>query len=207
MGYGDPTYPGRGREGEGRRGRYGAGTEIGSRPGDENMLTGAGGPPSGGSQNFWNMSPDEIERRKREKSRGEGDPERYGERIEGALGRLDDWASGKESVSQEQLRQALGRNVAAEQAMSATGRGSQALRQRQASQNIGSLRSGLAGQQALAGLQERQMASAQYAALLQGLRGQEVSMRGQDMGQPKEPSKWERAAGLGIGLAKLKMMG
>jgi cytochrome c556 len=79
-------------------------------------------------------------------------------------------ARGQESVSAEQLRQGLQQNIAAQQSM-AQGASPQnsAMAQIQASRNAMSLGAGLAGQQALAGIQERQAAQ---AALMQALLGQ-----------------------------------
>jgi hypothetical protein len=85
-------------------------------------------------------------------------------------------ALGAESVSAMQLKNALGQNIAAEQSMAASGRGNPALQQRQAQQRVGDLRAGLAGQQAVAGLMERQGANQQLGQML-------LQQRGQDLGE------------------------
>ena len=91
-------------------------------------------------------------------------------------------SQGQNSLVDLKAKEAMGRNIAAEQAMAATGRGSQALQQRQASQNIGGLRAGLAHQQNMAGVAERQGANQQLAQLLAQLRGQNMGLTGQLMG-------------------------
>ncbi len=190
----DPYYPGQsGRQGRGR----GRNDEELSKPGS------AYGPGSGGPGGSW---ADQLGSNWQDKS-GKGGLERYSDRIDTGLGRLDDWASGKNSVAMEQLKQALGQNVAREQSFAATGRGNQALQQRQASQNIGGLRSGLAGQGALAGLQERAMANQQLMQALMGLRGQEVQMKLPGaQADAMQPSTTDRLMGMGGGLLQGYMM-
>ena len=74
-------------------------------------------------------------------------------------GQIGDIANGKNSISAEQLRQGLQQNIAGQQAMAAGARGgNQAMMARQAMMNAGRMGSGMAGQQALAGIQERQAA-------------------------------------------------
>lgn len=92
-----------------------------------------------------------------------------------ALAGLRATAMGQNSVSAEQLRQGLAQNLAAQQSMAA-GASPQnaAMAARTAAIQSGRLGAGLAGQQAIAGLQERQQAQQQYAALLQALRAQEL---------------------------------
>lgn len=94
----------------------------------------------------------------------------------GALDYLRGQAQGQNSVSAEQLRQALERNVAHQQSIAAgADPRNAAMAARTASINAMSGGAGLAGQQAVAGLQERNLAQQQYAGLLQGLRGQELN--------------------------------
>lgn len=82
-------------------------------------------------------------------------------------GYLQDVARGGQSVSAEQLRQALGQNIGAQQSMAAgAAPQNQAMAALMASRNAMQLGSGLAGQQALAGIQERQAAQ---QALMQAL--------------------------------------
>src|SRR6187399_344135 len=82
---------------------------------------------------------------------------------------------GQNSVSAEQLRQGLQQNQAAQMSMAA-GASPQnvAMAARTAAIQSGRLGAGLAGQQAIAGLQERNQAQQQYGQLLQALRAQEL---------------------------------
>lgn len=95
--------------------------------------------------------------------------------LNGAMQGLRDQASGKNSVSAEQLRQALMQNQAGQRsaAVSAAPRDS-AMAARTAAIQSSRLGSALAGQQAQAGLQERNQAQ---QALMQGILG----ARGQDL--------------------------
>lgn len=93
-----------------------------------------------------------------------------------ALGALQRQASGQDSISAEQLRQGLQQNLAAQRSLAAgASPRNSALAARTAAIQSGRLGAGLAGQQALAGLQERQQAQQQYAQLLQGLRAQDLN--------------------------------
>lgn len=84
-------------------------------------------------------------------------------------------AMGEDSLSAEQLRQGLQQNLAAQQSMAASARpGNAAMMARQASVNAANLGAGLSGQQATAGIAERQ-------AALQGLAQHQQAMRGQDL--------------------------
>jgi hypothetical protein len=88
---------------------------------------------------------------------------------------MEDIARGRESVSAMQLKNALGQNVAGQQAMAASARpGQGAMGARSAMMNAGRMGAGLAGQQATAGIQERQ--SAQNA-----LNNMLLQQRAQDM--------------------------
>src|SRR5262245_1749753 len=84
-------------------------------------------------------------------------------------------ASGQDSVAAEQLRQGLQQNLAAQQSMAA-GASPQnaAMAARTAAIQSARLGAGLSGQQALAGLQERNQAQGQLANAIQGLRGQDL---------------------------------
>lgn len=88
---------------------------------------------------------------------------------------LRDIASGKVSVSAEQLRQALGQNMSAQRSMAASASPQNAqMAALMASRNAMSAGAGLAGQQALAGIQERQAAQQALAQLLLQQRQQEL---------------------------------
>jgi hypothetical protein len=93
-----------------------------------------------------------------------------------ALAGLRRQALGQDSVSAEQLRQALGQNLAAQRSLAAGAAPQDAAgAARTAAIQSARLGSGLAGQQAVAGLQERNQAQQQYGALLQGIRGQDLN--------------------------------
>jgi hypothetical protein len=82
---------------------------------------------------------------------------------------------GEESISAEQLRQGLQQNVAAQQSMAAGARpGNQAMAARTAAMQAGRMGAGLAGQQALAGIAERQAAAGQLGGLQTALRQQDL---------------------------------
>jgi len=84
--------------------------------------------------------------------------------------------SGQNSVSAEQLRQGLQQNLAAQRSMAASARpGMAPMAARTAAIQGARLGGGLAGQQALAGLQERNMAAQNLANLNLGQRGQDMS--------------------------------
>jgi hypothetical protein len=84
-------------------------------------------------------------------------------------------ARGNESVSRMQLAQALQQNQAAQQSMAAGARpGNAAMAARGAAMNAGRQGAGLAGQQAIAGIQERQAAQQQLAQMLMQQRQQEL---------------------------------
>lgn len=94
----------------------------------------------------------------------------------GALAGLQRQAQGKDSVSAQQLRQGL-EQMYAQQLSQAAGASPQnaAGAARTAAIQMGRAGQGMAGQQAIAGLQERQQAQQAYANLLQGLRQQELN--------------------------------
>ena len=127
----------------------------------------------------------------------------FQQEINPLLASLRAQSQGQNSLVDEQAKQAMAKNIAAEQAMGATGRGSQALQQRQASQNIGGLRAGLAQQQTMAGAQERMMANQQLAQLLAKLRGQDIGLAGTLM---QQPTSTERMMGMGQGVGQMAMM-
>lgn len=101
--------------------------------------------------------------------------QQYGQQAQGALDHLGQTMRGQNSVSQEQLRQGLGQQLASQASMAASARpGQGAMAARSAAMNMGRAQSGMAGQAALAGIAERNAAAAQYGGLLQGLRGQDL---------------------------------
>jgi hypothetical protein len=129
----------------------------------------------------------------------------YGQSM-GHLGRI---MRGEESLSGEQLRQGLQQNVAGQQAMAAGARpGNAAMAARTAQNNAAMMGAGLAGQQATAGIQERQGAASQLGNLgLQGAlggRGQAIDafgrieeQRGNRFGAMAQvPTAGERGTGL-----------
>jgi len=96
-------------------------------------------------------------------------------------------ASGKDSISRLQLAQALQQNQAQQQSMAAGARpGNAAMAARTAAMTAGRQGAGLAGQQAIAGIQERQAAQNALAKLLLAQRQQELNAtqgaRGQSLG-------------------------
>lgn len=132
---------------------------------------------------------------------------------------LMDLASGKHSVSAEQLRQGAQQNIAGQRSMAASARpGNAAMAARTAMMNSGRINSGLAGQTALAGLQERQNAQQALAQMNLGQRGQDIQVglggRGLAMGGlgtilniPKEPSWYDKLLGAATGLGGAYLMG
>lgn len=88
---------------------------------------------------------------------------------------MEDIARGRESVSAGQLKDALGQNVAGQQAMAASARPGQGpMAARGAMMNAGRMGAGLAGQQATAGIQERQSAQNALNQMLMTQRQQEL---------------------------------
>lgn len=115
-------------------------------------------------------------------------------------------ARGQESVSAEQLRQAMQQSQAQQQSMAAGARpGNAAMAARQAAMNASRQGAGLAGQQAIAGIQERQQAQNSLQQMLMAQRQQELSAtlgsRGQALqgygtqytGQMGQPTGMEKA--------------
>ncbi len=85
-------------------------------------------------------------------------------------------AGGQDSVSAEQLRQGLMQNQAAQRSMAAgAAPGNAAMAARTAAMQSARLGSGLAGSQAVAGLQERQQANNALAELIMQQRQQELN--------------------------------
>jgi len=99
----------------------------------------------------------------------------YGQQGQAALDYLRGQMMGQNSVSAEQLRQGLMQQMAQQRAMAASASPQDAAMAAQnAMMNSARLGYGMSGQAATAGLQERNQAAQNYAALLQGLRGQNL---------------------------------
>lgn len=127
-------------------------------------------------------------------------------------------AEGKTSVSAEQLRQGLQQNLAAQRSMAA-GAAPQnaAMAARTAAMQSARLGAGLAGQQAVAGLQERQAAQKALADMILGQRGQDIqvglggrglAIQGQSQGTvgappPPEPTFFDKLLGAATGVAPI----
>jgi hypothetical protein len=99
----------------------------------------------------------------------------YGRQAQPVLDQLRRQANGQDSVSAEQLRQGLQQNVAAQRSLAAgAAPRNTAMAARTAAIQSGRLGAGMAGQQAIAGIQERQSANQSYGNLLGNLRGQDL---------------------------------
>ncbi len=97
------------------------------------------------------------------------------QRLGGSLDYLQGQMQGRNSVAAEQLRQGQQANLAQQQSFAAGAMpGNAAMAARTAANNMGRLGYGLAGQQALAGIAERNAAAQQYASLLGQARGQDL---------------------------------
>jgi hypothetical protein len=93
------------------------------------------------------------------------------------MDKLNAVMGGQDSFSREQLRQNADANIAQQRSLAATARPSNsAMMARVASQNIGNLNQGLAGQQALAGIAERLGAANALGGLSSTARGQDIGL-------------------------------
>lgn len=99
------------------------------------------------------------------------------------LGRL---ASGQDSYSAEQLRQAADANIGMQQGMMASNRANPAMAARMGMQNAGRINQGLAGQQSLAGIQERNTAAMGLGGLLAQGRGADEQLNMFNAGQQNQ---------------------
>lgn len=100
----------------------------------------------------------------------------YGAQGQQALAGLQALANGQNSVSALQLQQAMAQNLAQQRSLAASASQPAALMAaRTAAIQSGRINAGLAGQQALAGIQERNQAMGQYGQLLGQLRGQDLN--------------------------------
>lgn len=97
------------------------------------------------------------------------------DRLYGSLNDLQAQAQGKNSISALQLQQAQRANLAQQRSMAAgAAPGNAAMAARQAANNMARLGYGLSGQQAIAGLAERNQAQQAYANMLGQARGQDL---------------------------------
>lgn len=124
------------------------------------------------------------------------------------------YATGEESLSKLMLKQGLASNVAGQQAMAASARpGSGAMAARGAMMNAGRAASGLAGQQATAGFQERQAAQNSLNQMIMQQRQQDMGAATQSRQNaisaynPQGPSGQDKQAGLVKGLAQWAGLG
>lgn len=84
-------------------------------------------------------------------------------------------AGGQESIAGEQLRQGLQQNIAGQQSMAASARpGGQAMAARQAMMNAGRAATGMSGQAAIAGMQERKNAQEALNQMIMQQRQQDL---------------------------------
>ncbi len=132
---------------------------------------------------------------------------------------LGRYASGQESLSAEQLRQGLQQNQAAQQSMAAGARPQNAaMAARTAAMNMGRMGAGLSGQQAMAGIAERQAATQSLGNMIGqgqqmnlqaalGGRGQAIDAYGNvlnaKVGIAGQPSGWDKMLGAAIPAAGL----
>lgn len=134
--------------------------------------------------------------------------------------------SGEMSVSAEQLRQAQQMNQSQQMSMAANANpANAAMAARTAQNNAAMTGAGLAGQQALAGIAERNAAAQQLTGATLGARGQDLQAalgaRGQQLGalqggfgiqtqydiaKMQQPEDWEKYLGAGIGLGQAFLM-
>lgn len=136
-------------------------------------------------------------------------------RMQGNLDRSADWlnkvASGQESVSREQLRQAAESNIATQKSMAAgAAPRDAAMAAFGASRNAADIGSGLAGQQQIAGQQERDAAQRALAELQLGRSGQYLQAglgsRQTAMGMPPGQSWLDKYGGMIQGGASMIAM-
>ena len=100
----------------------------------------------------------------------------YGQQAQGVLAALRRQASGQDSISAEQLRQSLAQQLAQQRSFAAGASPRFAAgAARTAAIQMGRASTAMAGQQALAGLAERQQAVGQQSQLLGTLRGQDLN--------------------------------
>jgi hypothetical protein len=145
------------------------------------------------------------------------------------VGRLQRMASGEDSQSRAELQRSYGQATANQLGLAASARPGQGpMAARLAAQNVGRMQAGMAGDQALAGIAERNAATGQLAGVLGQARGQDIgqlqandafnqAMRQQELQNAElqqrgnlafqgalaaQPSEWEKTAALFEGGAK-----
>ncbi len=127
--------------------------------------------------------------------------------------------SGQDSLAGEQLRQGLQQNLAAQSSMAASASPQNAaMAARTAMNNAGRLGAGMSGQQALAGIAERQAATQSLGGMLDNQRQMELQAALQSRGQSIDaygnvlnakvglagkPKGWERGLSAAVGAASL----
>ncbi len=137
--------------------------------------------------------------------------------IQAQLGQLRQLQNGQRSLSMEQLRQSLQQNLAAQQSMAAGAAPQNAvMAARQASIEAGRLGSGLAGQQAMAGIAERNQATMAMNSLLSnnGMLNNNAAMGGWGLQQAGQQNQYQQnldsqnqTAGMLAGAGALYAMG
>lgn len=158
--------------------------------------------------NFLTNRPGEEQQRKGLLGMGQQGQAQYNA-LGGRLGTEADWlgrvSRGEESLSAEQLRRSLQQNLAAQQSMAAgAAPQNQAMAALHASRNAMQLGSGLAGQQAEAGIQERAAAHDALARMLLQQRQQEQSNAQYGYGQAQPGQSWlDRFGGAVMGIGSL----
>jgi hypothetical protein len=126
----------------------------------------------------------------------------YAARQAALADQLQRYATGQESVSQQQLGLALGKNVADQYALAASARpGQAAMAQRVAGQQAGRLGAGYAAQAALAGLQEREAMSNALGGVLSQARGQDIAQAQFNAAQQNQQAQAQGQLGAQIGIA------
>lgn len=168
---------------------------------------------------------DQLGRSSRFGDAGEQGFGQLGAESAGVRERLGRIATGQDSISAEQLRQGLQQNLAGMRSMAASAPPQNAaMAARTAMMTGGRQAAGMAGQQAIAGIAERQAADQSLGNMLGqqrnlelqaalGGRGQALGALGGIMGDQtnrygiqqgsQEPSGWEKALGAGMGIAGL----
>lgn len=131
--------------------------------------------------------------------RGEIEFGKLGNESQGVRDRLSRLASGQDSISQMQLNQARQANLNAQRSLaSSAGPGNAAMAARNAALNMGRANYGMSGQQALAGIQERNSANEALGAMLAqqrqmelqaSLQGRQNAMQGYGVQKPDEREK------------------
>lgn len=132
--------------------------------------------------------------------------------INNTIGMLQGQAQGQNSVSAMQMQQGLNQSLANQQSMAASASpNNAAMAARNAAMNMNQLNTGTMGQQAVAGLQERQQALGQLSQLQLGQSGQNLNgalgayngatQAGAAYLGQQPPSLLSKFAGLGNGLA------